>query len=227
ASAVEGDAGAAVIALDHAVGVVGVYPGGVVVAVRLGDSNEGFAGVGGFPELEVKNPDGVGVLRVGKDVHIVPGAPPQIGVGVDPLPGRAPVIGAEEATSILLLLLIGVFALLALGLVFGFIGRGLDKDPDAPRLGRGSGDAKFPEQASPGQALVTADRSPGIAAVGGLPEAGVLAAADEGVGVALHLPDGGIEDIGVMGIHRKVHGASALALVEHLLPGLAAVAGAE
>src|SRR5262249_10300791 len=106
------------------------------------------------------------------------------------------------------------------------VGRGLSDDPDATRLGRGGGDAELAQQTG-GKPLIAADLGPGVTAVGGLAEAGVLAAADKRMRKALHLPDGGVEHLGMRWVHRQVHGARPIALKEHLLPGRAAVAGAE
>src|SRR5690242_7430180 len=181
----------------------------MVVAVRLRHGGEGLAAVGGLPRLEVEHPDGIGVLRIGVDVHVVPGAAAQVRVRVEPLPALAPVIGAVEAAS--------VGAVLIVGLNDGVYAAGA--------RGRG-GDADLAERAI-GQPFGAGDLRPGVAAVAGLPKAGIGAAAHERVGVALHLPDAGVENVRVVRVEGEVGGAGTLALVEHLLPARAAIARAE
>src|SRR2546427_242129 len=58
-TAVEGDAGTAVVAFDHALGVTWVDPQVVVVAVRCGDLGERSPAVDRFPGLVVEDPDRV------------------------------------------------------------------------------------------------------------------------------------------------------------------------
>src|SRR5215475_12946677 len=90
-AAVEADAGAAVVALDHTLRVARVDPQVVVVAVRGGHLYEGSAAVGRFPGLVIEDPDRIGVLRVGEDMLVVPWAPLQVAVVADQLPGRTTV----------------------------------------------------------------------------------------------------------------------------------------
>src|SRR5262249_45105094 len=73
-AAVEGDAGAAVVALDHAARVVRVDPEVVVVAVRDADRDERPAAVVAAEEADVQHPEAVALLRVGEDARKVPGA---------------------------------------------------------------------------------------------------------------------------------------------------------
>ena len=89
---VEADVCASVVAFDHAVGVVRVDPEILVVAVRRWDGTERLAAIDGLPALQVQNPDRVGVARVGEDVHVIPGTPPQVAVVTDHLPGVAAVV---------------------------------------------------------------------------------------------------------------------------------------
>ncbi len=203
APAVEGDAGAAVVALDHPVGVLGVDPEGVVVAVRRRDGREGLAAVGRLPAGQVEDPDGVGVARVGDDVHVVPGAAAQLVVVGEALPALAEVVRAEERAVLR-----------------------LDQRPDAAGARGGGGDAELAEPARR-QPLDPRDLGPAVAAVSRLPEAGALAAALEAVGRALRLPEGGVEDVRVVGVDRQVVAARAVTPMEHPLPGPTAVAGAE
>src|ERR1051326_2016378 len=62
---------------------------------------------------------------------------------------------------------------------------------------------------------------------GGLPEAGLRTAVDQGVRVPLRLPDCRVEDPRIARVHRDVVGAGALALEQDLVPRVAAVGGAE
>ena len=117
-TAVEGDAGAAVVALDHAPRVARVDPQVMVIAVRRGHRRKGAAAVGRLPALQVEHPDGVGILRVGVEVHVIPGAPPQLAVFAEPLPRLAAVIRAEQRAVL-----------------------GLDQRPDAVRFGGRDGHA--------------------------------------------------------------------------------------
>ena len=78
-----------------------------------------------------------------------------------------------------------------------------------------------------GETGVARDLGPGVAAVGGLVESAIGAAAFECPGLADDSPDGSVEDVGVAGIEDEVDGAGFVALVEDLLPSLAAVGGTE
>ncbi len=73
-AAVHGDVGAPVVALDHALRVVGRDPHVVVVAVGRPDGGPGLAGVGRLVEADVEDVDGVLGLRVGVDAGVVEGA---------------------------------------------------------------------------------------------------------------------------------------------------------
>src|SRR5262249_14537583 len=84
--AVEGDVGAAVVGIDHPVGVVRVDPEVVVVAVRDPDGRVGPAAVVGAVAAGVEDIDRFGVLRVGVDPRVVPGALAQAVLGVDARP---------------------------------------------------------------------------------------------------------------------------------------------
>ena len=202
-TAVEGDIDAAVVGLDHAVGVVVGDPKVVVVAVAGGDGFEGAAAIDGAVEAGVEGVHGVGVFGVGEDAGVVPGALLDVALAVDLGPVGAAVVGVVDAA------------------VFGF-----NDNPKAVGLGRRGGDADAAEDAL-GQAGIVAEFFPGVAAVGGLPEAAVGAAALKGPGLAEELVDGGVEDLGVAGVDRKIDGSGAVALKEDFLPGFAAVAGAE
>ena len=72
------------------------------------------------------------------------------------------------------------------------------------------------------------ERIPGGAAIGGFEEAAVRAG--EGAvfpGALLRLPEDGVDGLGIARVEGEIDGAGVFVLVEHLLPGLAAVGGAE
>src|SRR5579884_4309272 len=68
-----------------------------------------------------------------------------------------------------------------------------------------------------------AQTRPGFAAIDGFEDAAALAAADQFVGAANGLPEGGIEDARVVGVYRQVAGPGPLATEQHALPRLAAI----
>ena len=138
-AAVIADVGAAVVAVDHHLGVVGVDPQVMVVAVGRPDELELLAAVGRAPHPHVENVDGLGVSRVGEDVRVVPGALPEVAVVVDQAESVASVVGAEQPAIL-----------------------GLDQGPDPARPGRRNGHADAALDAV-GQSL--GQFLPGVAAV--------------------------------------------------------------
>ena len=202
-TAVKGDAGAAVVALDHALRVARVDPQVVVVAVGRGYLRKGAPTVGRFPHLEIGNVHGFGIAGVGEDVAVIKGTLVEFAVVAHQLPGIAAVVGAEQAAFL-----------------------GFDNGPDPATAGRGGGNADFAFEAC-GQAGSIAEFFPGVAAVSGAKDAAAGAAAGQGPEIAVGLPDRGVEDARVSGVHGQVHGAGFFAAVEHFVPGVAAVSGAE
>ena len=75
---VEGDTSAAIIALDHALWIVRVDPQIVVIAMGCGDFRIVLAAVSGFPHAKIVDINCVGMLWIGEDVAVVPGALDQI-----------------------------------------------------------------------------------------------------------------------------------------------------
>ena len=201
--AVEGDAGAAIVALDHPSRIVGVNPKVVVVAVGRGDPVESAPPVNGLPALVVKYPHRVRVLRVGEDVLVVPGTPLQVPVVADQLPGIASVVGAVQAAVL-----------------------GLDGGPHPPRFGGGYGNPDASLEAAR-QAGVIGNLGPGVTPVHRLEDSAFRPAADEAPGCAPGLPDGGIEDAGVVGVQGQVRRAGVLAAKQDFLPGVSSVPGAK
>src|SRR5262249_34572590 len=103
---------------------------------------------------------------------------------------------------------------------------GLDQRPHAAGA-RGRGGHADTAAHTLRQAGVVGDLGPCGAAVGGAEQAAAGPTADEAPGRAAHLPGGGGEHAGVVGIHRQVDGARVLAAEEHVLPALATVPGAK
>ena len=71
---VEGDASAAVVALDHSLWVMGVNPKVVIVGMRNLELGEVAPSINRFESSTLKNINGLRVLRVRKDVAVVPRA---------------------------------------------------------------------------------------------------------------------------------------------------------
>ncbi len=68
---------------------------------------------------------------------------------------------------------------------------------------------------------------PRVAAVGRAPDSPLRTARLESPGLAVHLPEAGVEDPGIARVHAEVRGSRLVADEEDLLPCLAAVSGAE
>ena len=201
-AAVERDRGPAVVSLHHPARVLRGDPEVVVVPVRHADRLERLPPVLRPEQLHVEDVDGVGLLRVGRHVRVVPGPLPELPVFVRPLPGRARVVGAEDPALL-----------------------GLDHRVDALRSGGGDGDAD-PAPRALRQALPV-ELPPLVAAVRRLVEPAPGAAALQAPRRPLRLPEGGVEDARVGRVHREVHGARLVVHEERLRPGLPAVPRAE
>ena len=201
--AVERHAGAAVVSLDHPSGVRRIDPEVVVVAVRGGDLAERLAAVDGLPQAIVRHPYRVDVDGIGEDVHVVPGTPAKACLLAAPLPGGAAVVGAEERAVL-----------------------GLDHGVDTPAVGRRDDDADAPQDPAR-EPRVSRDVSPGLAAVGRLPQRRLRPSARHAPRRALRLPDGRVERARVVRVHREVDRAGAGTLEQHVVPPGAAIAGPE
>ena len=140
--AVEGHAGASVVALNHAFRVCGVDPQVVIVTVRHRHLVERAASVGRLPALEVQYPHGLGVLGIAEHVAVVPGALDELRIVRYELPSLPQVVGAVESSVL-----------------------GLDDGPDATILGGGDRDAHASLDAL-WQALLAAEVLPSVTAVG-------------------------------------------------------------
>ena len=196
-AAVEADVGAAVVALDEIQRIVGVDPQSVVVTVRDADRPEARAAVDRTPEHHVQNVDRVGVLRVGLEVGVVPRPLAQLAVGAHQPELLAAVVGTEEAALFV-----------------------LDQGPDSVRRRRRHRHRDAALDAL-GEAL--GELHPGVAAVCCLVNAAAGPARDHGPRFPLRLPNGGVEDARVGGIHRQIDRARLVGDEEHFGPGQTAV----
>src|SRR5581483_8141692 len=201
-AAVGGDGGAAVIAFDHAGGIFGIDPEAVAIAMGRANRLEGLAGIGGAVHASVEDVHRVGVLGIREDVREIPGALREAVVVGQLVPGVAAVVRAVQAAG------------------FGF-----DESIDAARAARSGRDSDAAVRTF-GKA-VAFEFFPGCAAVRGLIERASRTAAVEPPGCAHRLPHGGVENVRVGGIERDIDGAGLVVHIDDLLPGLAAVGGAE
>ena len=163
-----------------------------------------LAAVDRLPHLQVEHIERVRVLGIGEDVAVVPRPVDQVAIVGHERPGRAAVVGAIDAR-------LGVL--------------GLDDGPDPGTVGRRDRDTDLALQ-SVGQPLVRGDITPGVAAVGRLPELAARSTAAERPEVPVGFVDGGVENARVVGIHDQIDRAGLLAHEEHPLPTLTAVVGA-
>ena len=201
-AAVQRHARAAVVGVDQPLGLVGVDPQGVVVAMGGRNEVEALAAVGGAQHAGVERIDGVDRLGVGVDLGEVPGPLADAAVLAHPHPVATRVVGAVQAA---------VFR--------------LDHGVDAVGVGLGDGHVDAAED--PCRQALALQFAPGEAAVGRAEQPAARPAAGEIPGLATHLPQGGVDDLRVVRVEGDVDGAGVLVAVEHLGPGLAAVGGAE
>ncbi len=202
AAAVGAHVGAAVVRFDHAIGIVGRHPEIMNVAVGRANGVEGFAGIVRAIEAGVHREDRVRFQRIGENARVIPGALTQLAFLVHFGPGFTGVVRAEHAA---------VFGFHQRPHAFGIHGR--DRHADA------SEDAF-------GHAGIAAEIGPGIAAVGGFPDAAIRAAAIETPGLAARFPEAGVEHARIRGVHGKVDRAGVGTAREDLLPRSAAIGGA-
>jgi len=173
----------------------------MIIAVGKMNFVEAAAAIGGAVGIDVHDIEGVGVLGIGDDVHVVPGPLDEAVVGIDELPSVAAVVGAIEAA-------------------FGSFDQGVD----AVRVrANGNTDAAVGTFRQP----LPFEMLPGGATVVGTVEAATRAAAVELPGGAADLPERCEQDVGIAGIEGEIDTAAVFILVEDLVPGLTAVGGAE
>ena len=202
-AAVERDGRAAVVAFDHPQWVPRVDPHVVVVAVRDRLPRERLPRVARAIRVDVEDPHRLGVLRIGEDVRVVPGALPELAVLRALGPAQATVLRPEDAT----------------------VGR-LDEREDPIRARRRDRDRDLPQDALR-QPAIARELGPGVATVDRLEDATALAAADELVRAADRLPQGRVHDARIPRIDREVDAAGLGAARQDLLPGLPAIPGTE
>ena len=180
--------------------IVRIDPDVVMIAVRaVADVGERLAAVGRAERARVQRVDDVLVLVIGEDVRVVERALADVAAGVDHLPGRAGIVGHQQA------------AVLVLDQRVDAVGiRGRQRDADL---------ADHPRR----HARVARDLFPGLAAVGRLEEAAARTAARHLILDAIRLPHRRVHHARVLAIDRDVDRAGLGVAEQHLLPGLAAV----
>src|SRR5688500_17834515 len=95
---VVGDGAAAVVAVDHVIGIVGIDPQIVMIAMGvLADLYRGLAAVGRSEQRRVLHVDDVLVAGIAEDVRVVERALPNRAGGVDQLPRSAGIVRYKQA----------------------------------------------------------------------------------------------------------------------------------
>src|SRR5207249_7885726 len=95
-SAVDGNCGAAIIAVDQAIGIVRIDPQAVVIAVGSIEAFKGFAAIVRAEQARVGDVDLVGIPGVGPNVGEIPGALAETMIVVDQRPVGAAIVAAIE-----------------------------------------------------------------------------------------------------------------------------------
>ena len=188
---------------DHTLRISGIDPEIVIVAMWNGNLREGLSAINRLVAALVKYPERLGVLGIGIHVLVVPGTLAQVLFVRESLPGGAGIIGAEDSA------------------VFG-----LDECPEAILSCARNSHTDLSQHAS-GQSFVVGDIGPGLPAVGRLVKTTALAAAIEGMGEASCAPESGVEHARIVGVQSDIVRADLLVKEQNVLPGLAAIAGAE
>src|SRR6185312_15054486 len=198
---VVGKVDAAIVALDDAVGVVGINPDGVIVAVGASGAMHTVAAIVGDGNAEGEEVNFFGVVGRHGEAAEVEG-PGIEGVAIaDGCPVQAGVVGLIEEA-----------------------GLGLHDGVGALGITGGKGEAN----AAVGAGLEAGgDPGPGVAAINRTVQAAAGAAVVKGPGVADDIPHAGEQHAGVVGFDGEVNGAGMIVDEERLLPGLAAVGGVE
>src|ERR1035438_6054884 len=206
---VDGDGGALIGGEEDDVGVQGIDPDGVIIvaAGRALDGGEGPAGVVGAVGGSVGRSEEVLVLGVDADAGEIATAAVDALFPVGAFQIGAGIVGTVDAA--------------------GFAAR-FDERVHAIGVAVGEGDADASQPALGEGGKAAGERVPGGAAIGGFEEAAV-GAGERAVlpRTLLRLPEDGVYGLGIAWVEGEVDGAGALVLIEHLLPGLAAIGGAE
>ena len=188
----------AVVGDEDAAGVGRVDPD-VMGVPAPGQGPEGLASIRGLVEAAVGHEDLIGVSRRNSEPDIVAGAPDQGSLPAPDFPIGAAVVRTPDGA------LVG----------------GLDKRINAPGILGRDGHIDLSDGGL-GQA-VALQALPGGAAVAGNIDAAPGPAAEQGVGVHLHLPHAGEQHLGVIRVHRQARAARIRVDEKHALPALAAV----
>ena len=196
-AAVHRDRHAAVVGIDHVAAVERVDPEVMIVAVRGFDCAEGAPGVDRLEHRGIHDPDDVRVLRVGRDLHVVPAARLDQAIARLQRPRPAGIVGPVQPAAL-----------------------GLHDRVHAVRGHRRYADADLAHQRR--QAL--GEPRPAVAAVDGLPDPAALTTAAHHPRRALVIPEGGVEDARIRRVHRQIAGtAEGVQALQHLHPGRAAI----
>ncbi len=177
-TAVSGDIGPAVIGIDHDPVVLRVDPQVVVIPVGRCDGLKCFSPVDGACHRGIQHIDALRVLRVRKNLHIIPGAGHIDPVLVDLPPGFTPVVRPVDT------------CLLPLGFQDGVYQAGLCT---------GGGNPRFPE----GFRKPFGELFPGTAPVCRFIEAGGWPPGFHRPGIPAMFPHGGVQYPWVPGVHAQ------------------------
>ena len=161
-----------------------------------------LASIHRFPQRQVIDINGVAILRVSREVNVVPGAGNEVLVIAHMFPCVATIVGAVHP-----------------GVAFVFNQR---PHPPRPRWRGRYGNLAHD---SLWQTRVFADVSPRFAAVGGFVDAAIGATARNLGKAAVRFPKGSINNTRVGRVNAQINRPRLVAAEQHLIPRLAAVGG--
>ena len=188
---------ATVVGVDHVAAVARVDPELMIITVRGLDHLESPAAVDRLEHRRIHDPHDVGVLRIGGELHVVPAARLDQAILGLPRPALAGIIGAIQAAAL-----------------------GLDDGVDAVGIRRRDADADLAHQ----RRQPFREARPRVTAVHRLPDTAAIAAAAHHPRRALMIPERGVEDARIAGVHRQVARAGeGVHPLEDERPGRAAV----
>ena len=95
---IQGDRYTAIVGSNHAPRILGIYPQSMVVAVGYFDFVETAATVRRSVEVHIQNVDRLLILRIGNDVHVIPGALDKAVTPVNELPSLTAIVGTVKTT---------------------------------------------------------------------------------------------------------------------------------
>ena len=198
-TAVQRDICPSVVGLDVDVRVVGIDPHVVVVSVGYRPATPRLASIFGFPVALAHSPQDVWIFGVGLQVTVIEGASANRCEVRHLVPRVTSVIGAEHTA---------------------LAPRCLHQDVDTVRVGGGDGKVRLSSDPG-GKAVIQV--GPVIAAILGLVDAALVAAADDRPGLPLGEPHGGVDLVGAAGDELEIHGARSLRDEKDVLPRVASV----